>query len=548
MSRLEAVIAPTSMTPPSSNRPHAGLERLEAALEAVRRQCPALPVLAIRWMHVKHPLHPVQLRLLREHVGITGELIEPTEPPGALTRWIRPTLLRRMGQCVFYASYLSGRLLRLRLALRRDLAALTRQSFDVLIKTCCFGPARPSDGSDFYFGDLQQRLTQRGVRTLLLCGNVRRGSWTAFARAHTAVLPLARVPELALLSAWAPFRLMRSQLSASFRLRRLARAMRDPLITHISLLASHDCLAPDTTRAALYFWIMKTAVRLWRPRAFVTLYEGHAWEACARWGVKAEDASCQTVGYQHTAVFPESLSLTMPSHATAVPVRMVPDVVLGLGQVPLDLMAPGHARAKTRFVRFGSFRFHRAHASRPAPHRRRMILVTPEGILSEAQVLFEFAWACAQRLPDYTFVLRCHPEVPLANIVRRLSVDLAAQPNLQVSDRPLIEEDFARSSALLYRGSSTVLYAVLHGLLPLYVHLPTRLDRDPLYHLSAWHQRCASPEDLAEQLDRYEQAPMERVEAEWTNAVQYVRDYTGPVGDEHIEAFLTAIGLQGGVR
>jgi hypothetical protein len=145
-------------------------------------------------------------------------------------------------------------------------------------------------------------------------------------------------------------------------------------------------------------------------------------------------------------------------------------------------------------------------------------------------------------------MLRCHPEVPLAKILRSVSVNLTDRPNIQVSDRSLIEEDFARSSALLYRGSSTVLYAVLHGLLPLYVHLPTMLDCDPLYHLSAWRQRCASPEDVAEQLDRYEQAPMERVETEWTSAVQYVRDYTGPVGDEQVEAFLTAIGLEGGVR
>lgn len=547
MSRLEAVIAPASMPPPCSNRPQTGLERLEAALEAVRRQCPALPVLAIRWMHLKHPVHPVQLRLLREHLDAGAALDERTKPrPGGLTRWIRPRLMRRIAQCLLYACYLSGRLLRLHLVLRRDVAALTRQSFDVLIKTCCFAAAPPPDGSDFYFGDLQRRLTQRGVRTLLLCGNVRGGNWTAFALAYRAAPPLARMSELALLSAWAPFRLMQSQLRACFRLRRMARSARDPLITHIGRLASHECFAPDTTRAGLYFWIMRAAIRAWRPRAFVTLYEGHAWEVCARWGVKAEDASCRTVGYQHTAVFPESLSMTAPSTATAV--RVMPDIVLGLGQVPLDLMAAGHARAKTRLIRFGSFRYHRADADRPADHRRRVILVTPEGILSEAQQLFEFTWACAQRLPDYTFLLRCHPEVPIANILRMLSVDLTAQPNIQISDRRLIEEDFARSSALLYRGSSTVLYAVLHGLLPLYVHLPTMLDRDSLHHMAAWRQRCTSPDDVAEQLGRYEQAPMERLEAEWANAVQYVKDYTAPVGDEQIEAFLAAIGLENRVR
>ncbi|MBI3021820.1 MAG: hypothetical protein HYY59_07475 [Candidatus Omnitrophica bacterium] len=447
---------------------------------------------------------------------------------------------------MIYAIYVSCRLVRLQIALRRQVRALRRQPFEVLIKTCCFEAERPADGSDFYFGDLQQRLVRRGVRTLLLSGNVRRGSWTAFGRAHLAAPPLARLPELALLSPLAPLRLMLAQVRAAIRLRRRVRETDDPLIKHITLLASHDCLAPDTTRAGLYCWVMKRAVQTWRPRAFVTLYEGHAWEACARWGVKAHDPSCQTVGYQHTAIFPESLSLTSPSKAPTD--RLVPDTILALGQIPLDFMASGHADHHVRLVRFGSFRYRHANVDRPADRTRRVILVVPEGFASEVKVLFEFAVACAKRLPRYTFVLRCHPEVPMAVAVRLMPGALTSQPNIELSDRRLIEEDFARSSAVLYRGSSTVLYAVLHGLLPLYVHMPTLLDRDPLYRMPAWRRRCVSPDHLATQLAWHEQAPMERLEEEWARAVRYVTDYTGPVTDEQIDAWLTTVGLNGSAR
>lgn len=525
----------------TGHAPTAAFERLESALEVVRRACPSLPVLAIRWMHVKHPLHVVQLRVLRDHLGISDETVDwPAPGPRLSTRWIRPARVRRIGQCLVYALYLSVRLTGLRLLMQHRVSTLTRRPFDLVIRTFCFGPARSADGRDFYFGDLQDRLVRQGVRTLMLCGDIQRGSWTAFAKGQLDAGRLARAPELALLHPVAPFRLMIQQLRASGRLRRLAAATDDLLVKHISLLASRECLAPDTARTGLHFWIMRTAIRRWRPRAFLTLYEGHAWEVCSRWGVKAEDPSCCTVGYQHTAVFPESQSLMFPSSATAV--RLAPDVVLSIGQAPLDLLAQAHARAQTRVIRFGSFRYHHTDVHRPADPRRRVVLVTPEGLVPEVKVLFEFAHACATRLRDHVFILRCHPEVPMAAALRLVSVDLAKPPNIELSERR-IEEDLARSSALLYRGSTTVLSAVLHGLLPLYVHRPTMLDRDPLYRMEAWRRRVATPEDVVDQLHRHEQAPMERLEEEWAGAARYVADYTGPVGPEQIEAFLAAINF-----
>lgn len=530
----------------TAQTPVAALERLEAALEIVRRQCPHVPVLAIRWMHLKHPMHRVQMLLLREHLGITGECVEPADHgAGArrLQRWIRPLLLRRMGQCVVYALVLSYRLLMLRLRLRRPMVSFLRRRFEVVIKTCCFGPVHHADGQDFYFGDLQHRLAQRGLQTLLLCGDVRDGNWTAFARSHLALTPAARLPELVLLHPLAPFRLMAKQFMSSFRLLGLAATMADPLVRHICRLASQDCLAPDTAGAGLSFWIGKAAVETWRPRAFVSLYEGHAWEVCARWGAKAGDATCQTVGYQHTAIFPESLALIRPSNPTAL--RVVPDVVLGLGRGSLALMRSGHERARARLVQFGSFRYREAAGlRRPADRNRRVILVTPEGIASEVTALFEFAYACASRMPAYTFVLRCHPEVPREEALTLVSVDLTTLPNIHWSDQGGVEEEFARSSAVLYRGSSVVLYAVLHGLLPLYAHIPMSLDRDPLYWLGAWRKRCATPQEVADVLAWYEHAPMEHLEGEWESAAQAVSAYTGAVGEDQIDACVEAMGLK----
>jgi hypothetical protein len=508
------------------------IQRLADALRMVRQRCPTLALLGIRWMHLKHPLHPVQETLIQS---------DGHRNPEPADGWTQLWLVIR---CLLYALSSSARLVWLQLVLRQDIVNLKRQAFALIAKTCCFGPGRLVEDSDFYYGDLQRRLHQRGLRMLLLCGDVLCGRWTTFAKGQVGA-SWPRLSELCLVHPLAPLGMMWNQLRTCRRLRGLAAQSQEPLTRRISRLASRECLTPETMMAGLGFWVGRTAVRLWRPRAFLTLYEGHAWESCMRWGVKEADPSCLTVGYQHTMVFRESLALLEPS--TEGRVATVPDVVLCLGAVPRELMRRGHEPFRTRLIRFGSFRFHATPVERPADPARRTVLVTPEGIPSEVEALFTFAYACARQLPSHTFILRCHPEVPMSRAIELVSVDLARQPNIILSDQR-IEEDFARASVLLYRGSSAALYAVLHGLLPVYVQMEGRRDRDPLYQLETWRRHCRTPESVEECLSRYERQTVQQLVEEWTRAVEYVGGCVEPVADDRLEAFLDAVGLNGKAR
>lgn len=520
----------------------ASLERLAEALAAVRRLCPALPVFSIRWMYLKHPLHPVQEALLQEEEGLDPRATLRTCSGGWVERWQQVCrVVQLVGRCVAYAGLLSGRLMYLRLLLRQEIAAMKRQSFDVIAKTCCFGASRSPTGRDFYYGDLQERMAARGVRLLLLCGDVIDGSWRLFAKSHVGVSRSWRLPDLCLVHPLRPIQLMGQQLLSAWRLHRLAAGLRDPLMRAVAVAASRDCLIPDTAFAGLNFWMARAAVRRWHPRAFITFYEGHAWERCAWWGVKEADASCQTVGYQHTMVFQESLSVTAPS--VDVMDRSVPDVVLCLGQVPLDLLRPGHARYPVQLLRFGSFRYHAAQRQGPAAPSRRTVLVTPEGLESEASALFAFAYECARRLPSYTFILRMFPGIAMPAVTQAIQAYCARQPNLVVSNRPNISEDYERSSILLYRGSSAALYAALRGLLPVYLHVDGLLDTDPLYLLTSWHRRCASPEEFVTILGQDERVPEPRRTSEWSSVADYLDRYAGPVGNEAVEELLASVGL-----
>ena len=544
--RIEA--APARVGVPAEERPApaANLGRLAQALHRVKQACPMVPVLGIRWMHLRHPLHPVQEALLRgagwrAWLERRGPARERRRWAGG--RWEYAMLLRRVAHSVITLGVLMVRLIRLRAALWRELSALSRERFEVVLRTMCFGPARLANDQDFYFGDLQQRLEARGVRTLLVCRDVKETpDWVAYARGHMTRLPVARLPELALVPLSAPLALWGQQLVACARLRRLARRLEDPAAKRAARLASQDCLAPDSALSALAYWAGRAIVQRWHPQAIGTLYEGHAWETCARLGIKRADPACRTIGYQHTVVFSESLALLAPDREAGE--RTVPDVVLGLGPVPINLMRPGHAPHGTAFVRFGSFRYRPVRVEAPADPARRTVLVTPEGLTPEVERLFRFVAACAAQLPHDTFILRCHPEVPMEQALRLLPDGLLDLPNIVRSDRRTIEEDFPRASILLYRGSSAVLYAVLHGLRPVYYEAPDTRECDPLYAMPGWRQRCATPEGLAARLQADAAQPAAERAAEWRAAAAYVEGCTGPVDAASVDALLAAVGRQ----
>jgi hypothetical protein len=239
-------------------------------------------------------------------------------------------------------------------------------------------------------------------------------------------------------------------------------------------------------------------------------------------------------------VFPEALDLTRPF--IDIRERSIPDLVLALGKRTRELMKDGHERHRSRVVSFGTFRYAGHNASSPAPVGRQHVLVIPEGLPSEIITLFRFAHECARLLPSHTFVLRSHPQWPIAKALAELGLAVQDLPNVVPSDKRDIAEDFARSSVLLYRGSSAVLYGVLSGLFPVYVHAEEKLVSDPLYALEWWRKACATPEQFVNIVTDYENMPATERVAEWQAAAAYLSEYSMPVDERSVDAFLAEIG------
>jgi len=202
-----------------------------------------------------------------------------------------------------------------------------------------------------------------------------------------------------------------------------------------------------------------------------------------------------------------------------------------------------HSHHRSRLLEFGTFRPFPAGGLQPPAPQRCAVLVVPEtGIPTESTFLFQFALECARELPDHHFIFRCHPIMPFDRIRPQLAWSPETCANVEVSGRPM-PEDYGRSSVVLYRGSSSVLYAVMHGLKPVYVRDRTARHGDPLFALADWRESVDSVDELRHLLHQYATLPFEDALQQWKVAAEYVSAYTIPVSAASIERFLDVVGL-----
>ncbi|MBI3321183.1 MAG: hypothetical protein HYZ91_02820 [Candidatus Omnitrophica bacterium] len=519
------------------------MERLVEALNAVKRQCPDVAVESMLWMHVKHPIHPAQEALLKQVDAMATNGEKPDGQPVNGGWRDLAVLLGRACLCVGYAIHLTARLARLRWRLRHSIRSLRRQSFDLVAKSWCFEAGLLTNGRDFYYGDLQQRLADRGLRMLILTGHPTE-SWRAMPAAKASAVSPHQLPEFCLIPYAAPLWMAWHQWWTALRLWRMARHTDDPIIRWVVLRASQDSLSSAITPIGVYDWIGRSIGRIWHPKAFVTLYEGYAWEQCLWRGLRAVDPACRTVGYQHSVLLRHNLALLQPQQNGEGRIR--PEVVMCLGPRTQSMLRASHQRSE--LFPFGTFRRPpQAQTLRAPCPGKRTVLVLPEGFLEEMTLLFNTAMQVARSTPHYRFILRCHPVLPFHKVQPLLECDPLMLPNVIVSTQPVIERDFEQASVILYRGSSAVLYAVLHGLKPIYLDAARHHEVDPLFELRDWPERASSVHELNEILQRYGEADPDHAAAVWRPAAEYVDSYTVAVDGSSIDRLLSTIGVTASV-
>lgn len=495
----------------------------------IRQRVQLLPVLGASLLHPRHPLPVPYLDLVHAYG-------EPAAGGTARVPRGMHALLLYGARSAAGAAIDACRLALLHLRFARTLRRIRSWRPQVVMKTWSFNAGPASEPDDFYLGPLPRWMAARGITAVVLRGDLSGQGDIRFARRVLSAGGTGSLPERLLIPPAAPLIVWLAQVRTAAVLRRMARCERDTAMRGLCQAVSVDVMRRSTTVHALQYYVAREAVRRWRPRAFLTLYEGQPWETAAWTGATAA-GEVATVGYQHTVVFPHALNILQPNAGSWE--SAVPDVVLCLGELTRALMAQGHAGLGTRFILLGTHRRTGREQERLPRPRNRTVLVLPEGTREETTLLARLAVMLASRLPNHRVILRSHPAMRAEQVSP--AVRGAGRPdNLELSERLSIEDDFERSSVVLYRGTSAVLYAVLAGLLPVYLQVGEP-DVDPLFALDVWRVRAETIDEAAAAIGGYAEGP-EQIAA-WRRAADFARAYVPPADPRALDALLLAVGV-----
>ena len=498
-------------------------------------------IVALPWLHVINEV-PFILSAYSDvfHTLECGKPNLPPPNPFVSVRNFRRHNIFHFGQflkCFIRSFYFSdSRMIEEPFHRKSLLANLELTGIDVLIVTWLVNRKHLSGKTDFYFGELQQLLKKRGLSSLLL---MRNQSGYHSQEIQQEVLVKGQNARLLLPDTQPPqeeWHYMKRMLG----LRRYLRKIRMEKCTEIEkrLLrktAEFSVIAPGLDNLRLHDQIEMICRKL-SPSIVITLYEGHAWERCVWYAARKVSPKILCVGYQHTILRKNSHAIKRSLFPDLK--ECDPDLVLTVGEVTKQMLEHSQRLGNVEMLNYGTHRRYGSRIDSREPKTASAILVLPEGVESESIYLFDLALACAIHLPNVRFIFRMHPVLPFEKVAPLLTGYPPKTGNIEVSDRTNIEEDFERTGYVLYRGSSTVMYAIIAGLKPYYLKRENEINFDPIFELTVWRENIRSSEELIQRYRKDRNTANDHRKIEWQEALDYCDQYTQPVREDALDQMI----------
>ena len=482
--------------------------------------------IAIPWLHVVNE-HPV-------HLPKYAFLSEQEKGSARANPW--HGLLRDQNSKVYKIASLTRNLLRaIPYTIKNGAGVLDRtppeqESRDVIIVSWLVNEAHIEMGEDFYFGNIQSMLADEGLTSLLVLRNQTGRPTNSLSKRVKRTGPCGRLLLPDAITFAQELKFLAGCYAARKRLGENKIAGLTPFERTIAYFARGSLVSHAVIASLRLHLQISELCKQVKPRAVITLFEGYAWERFVWHGARAADPSILCVGYQHTI---------LQKHAHAIKRSLGrgydPDLIMTLGDITKNILETSEDDKKIPILTLGTHR--RAKSTIPIGQPRLIpaFLVLPEGIESECLYLFSFAFQCAQALPEAQFIFRTHPVLPFERMRSILQGNQELPANVRVSSNQSIDEDFAQAGFILYRGSSTVLYAILAGLKPFYIKREGEMDIDPLSGLLAWRESVGS---VGELIERYNSIQLKEagktVNSEWMKARDFCDKYAQSLRPEAI--------------
>lgn len=328
--------------------------------------------------------------------------------------------------------------------------------------------------NDFYFGSIPTDLYKNDIETLLVLINHSpiQGGDLAKSWKKAAVNRLVLSNSLGL---FAELYLHVRCFFESLKLKKQAKKAGDDLLQKVAFSAAREVRSGQTLQNLRIGRQIRKLVKTHRPDMIFTTFEGHAWERVVFAEARRYVPTIRCCGYQHAAIFKLQYAIKRSLGG-----KYDPDCIFTAGQTGADQIA-GSSYKNVNVDVLGTSKLQSYEYEQIISRQKQICLVIPEGLESECLLLFAFSIQCADVNPDITFVWRVHPIISIEYLKEKFEMFKDLPANIILSNQPL-ESDLRRSTWALYRGTTTVIQAVLANVYPIY-YKTTGFLIDPLYML-----------------------------------------------------------------
>lgn len=238
-----------------------------------------------------------------------------------------------------------------------------------------------------------------------------------------------------------------------------------------------EFLSPKTFNNLVFKNNLKLLLKKAKIKKTFFTFEGYGWERFLCEIIKKNDKNTKVIAYQFAALLKQQNSMFQKIHS-----RYLPHIVLTVGKINFKILkkkfsnvfiigSSRHLFGKKKFFNYKN-------------KKRINCLVLPEGIDSECKNLINFTINCAKENPKIKFILRFHPLTKVRKLLfsMKFSESVKLCKNVVISKKSLLS-DIKSSSICFYRGSTSVITAVQHGVFPFYIDFENKLNIDPMYKI-----------------------------------------------------------------
>ena len=341
------------------------------------------------------------------------------------------------------------------------LSNFQKNGCDVIIISNLINEKHLSDSKDFYFGNLEKKLNNEGLKTFTVLRN--------FTEIKYLKLKLKLSKNKIILFKTTHivneiFFLIKA-VTEFFKIKKKINKLKilNLKSSFLNLLSFRSVLSNLRLSSQV-----KELIKITKPSLLIITFEGHAWERVLIKTIRSLNPSIKIAAYQLT-------SMTRFQHSIFRKLRKDynPDLILTTGEVTKKKFIREY-NSETKII--GSNKSTRSNdefrLNKINSDKKINFLFLPEGFYSETLFLYNFAVKCAIMYPNFNFTFKYHPMINKSLKKKNLNNFCISRKNLKY--------ELKKNHFTIFRGSAAVYEAILNGSVPIYLSISNEMSINPL--------------------------------------------------------------------